>query len=190
MSTTTPVEWGGKPLGDIRVRAQETADAVELSVAHTLPEGADVLLHWGLVSEGRVSAWTAPDPALWPSAPDGAKAPTVPAGGAAVESTFPAAGDGGIEHELRLRFPKPAPAAAAALAAHAAADAPAAAPTAAAAAPLAASPSASPATAPGAAVSPPPPLPESPPPPPLPDEVRFVVLRRDPAKGNMWLKQK
>ena len=132
--------WDGKPLGDIRVRTLETEDAVELSVAHTLPAGADVLLHWGVAPEG-VPGWTAPDPSLWPSVPSGDRAPTEPAGAFAVESKFPTAGG---EYELLLKFPKRAGAFAA--------------------------PSAAPASS-------------------LPDEVRFVVLRRDPAKGDMWFKQ-
>ena len=148
------MEWGGKPLGDIRVRAQETTDAVELSVAHTLPEGGEVSLYWGIAPEGHSPAWSAPDPAHWPFTPSGARAPTVPAGPHAVESAFPAAECvvelRQCEHELRLRFPKPAALTAAA-----------------AVAPTAAVPSSS-----------------------LPDEVRFVVLRRDPAMGHMWLKQK
>ena len=151
------MEWGGKPLGDIRVRAQETADAVELSVAHTLPEGGEVSLYWGIAPEGHSPAWSAPDPAHWPFTPSGARAPTVPAGPHAVESAFPAAECvvelRQCEHELRLRFPKPEVTTLTAAAA----------------------------AAPPAAVAPP----SS-----LPDEVRFVVLRRDPTQGNMWLKQK
>ena len=131
--------WDGKPLGDIRVRTLETEDAVELSVAHTLPAGADVLLHWGVTPEG-VSGWTAPDPSLWPSVPSGAAAATNKAGAQAVQSAFPGEG------ELRLKFPKAVAGAATA----------------------------------GA-------VPGAPPPPPLPAEVRFVVMRRDPAKGEMWL---
>ena len=160
------MEWGGKPLGEIRVRRLETAAAVELSVSHTLPEGADMLLHWGVVTGGHSPAWTSPDPALWPFTPSGAHAITMPAGGYAVESTFPAA-ESECElrpsgRELHLRFPKLASSAAAAVA-----------------------PSAAPAALPAPAAAT-----LSPPPPSLPDEVRFVVLRRDPARGNMWLKQK
>ena len=136
LNTTTPVTWDGEPLGDIRVRASETEEAVELSVAHTLPAGADVLLHWGIVPEG-VKGWAAPDPSLYPSALSGARAPTELVGAYAVESKFPTAGG----YELLLKFPK-------------------------------ASASTSPAPA------------------PRPDEVRFVVLRRDPKKGDMWLNQK
>ena len=135
-TTTTPITWDGTPLGDIRVRASETEEAVEVAVAHTLPAGADVLLHWGVASEG-VKGWAAPDPSLYPSALSGARAPTELVGAYAVESKFPTAGG----YELLLKFPK-------------------------------ASASTSPAPA------------------PRPDEVRFVVLRRDPKKGDMWLNQK
>ena len=131
-TSTTPIDWDGKPLGDIRVRASETEEAVEVAVAHTLPSGADVLLHWGVAPVGD-QGWTAPDSALWPSVPSGARASTEPVGAYAVESKFPTAGG---EYELLLKFPKW--------------DA-------------ASSPSA---------------------PSPRPDEVRFVVLRRDPKRAT------
>ena len=115
---------------------------MEVAVAHTLPAGADVLLHWGVAPVGD-QGWMAPDPALWPPS-----ASTEPVGPHAVRSKFPTAGG---EYELLLKFPK-RPAA--------------------------------------AALHAPPAIAQIMSPPPVPDEVRFVVLRRDPSRGEQWIKQK